>query len=175
MSNRSKQLIINGSIIAVGLVLLGLMAWGLVTFLNTGSQNGQASGGGAPTATADASPLPLPREGVSPKDFRLGDCFKDFDPNATGSTVVACDTEHSAQLVAVHSYPERDAYPGQDALRKKGREVCQGAKLNGAQANYQLLQRTSFPSSTSWETGDRRVDCYVTAEGGNVIKENLIP
>lgn len=175
MSDRSKQLLINGSIIATGLVLLGLMAWGLLTFLNTGSQNGQASDGGTPAATADASPLPLPREGVSPLDFRLGDCFKDFNPDATSSTVVACDTEHSAQLIAVHHYPEKDPYPGQDALRKKGREVCQNAKLTGAVANYTLLQRTAFPSSTSWETGDRRVDCYVTAEGGNVIKENLLP
>lgn len=175
MSDRSKQLLTNGSIIATGLVLLGLMAWGLLTFLNTGSQDGQASDGGTPTSTADASPLPLPREGVSPLDFRLGDCFKDFDPNATSSTVVACDTEHSAQLVAVHHYPEGDAYPGQDALRNKGREVCQGAKLNGAEANYVLLQRTAFPSTTSWETGDRRVDCYVTADAGNVIKENLLP
>lgn len=175
VSDRTKQLFINGSIIATGLVLLGLMAWGLLTFLNTGSQNGQASDGGTPTPTADASPLPLPREGVSPLDFRLGDCFKDFDPNATGSTVVACDTEHSAQLVAVHHYPESDAYPGQDALRTKGREICQNAKLNGAEANYVLLQRTAFPSTTSWETGDRRVDCYVTADAGNVIKENLLP
>jgi hypothetical protein len=179
MSDRAKQRLINGSIIAAGLVLLGLMAWGLMTVLNMGSpessQDRRAADGGSPAATADASPLPLPREGVSPLDFRLGDCFKDFDPNATGSTVVACDTEHSAQLVAVHNYPAGDAYPGQDALRNKGRDICQNAKLNQATANYVLLQRNAYPSTTSWEKGDRRVDCYVTAEAGNVIKENLLP
>ena len=175
VSDRTKQLLINGSIIATGVVLLGLMVWGLMTFLNTNSRSEQASDGGTPAPTADASPLPLPREGVSPLDFRLGDCFKDFDPNATGSTVVACDTEHSAQLVAVHHYPENDAYPGQDALKTKGREICQNAKLNGAEANYVLLQRTAFPSTTSWEKGDRRVDCYVTAQDGNIVKETLLP
>jgi hypothetical protein len=89
--------------------------------------------------------------------------------------VVACDTEHSAQLVAVFHYEDNNAYPGLTALREKGRETCQNAKLTAASGNYVLLQRNSYPSTTSWEVGDRRVDCYVTAEAGNVIKENLLP
>jgi hypothetical protein len=175
LTERNRQRLINGSIIAAGLVLLGLIAWGLITVLNTGSPGGEASGNAPSPTPVQTSALPLPREGVSPLDFRVGDCFKDFDPSAPQSTVVACDTEHSAQLVAVHFYAPQDDYPGLTALREKGRETCENAELTAASGNYVLQQRNSYPSTTSWEKGDRRVDCYVTAEGGNVIKENLLP
>ena len=83
-------------------------------------------------------------------DYRLGDCFQDFDPEATESTVVACTAGHSAQLVAVHWYPDADSYPGIAALREKGREICQGAGLTDGVAKYVLMQRNSYPSDTSW-------------------------
>lgn len=108
-------------------------------------------------------------------DYQLGDCFENFDPEATKSRVVACTTGHSAQLVAVYRYAESDSYPGIAALREKGREICQDATLTDTVANYVLMQRNAYPSDTSWEHGDRRVDCYVTADKGNVIMESLIP
>lgn len=122
-----------------------------------------------------ATPLPLPREGVQPPDYRLGDCFKDFDPAALRSTIVACDTGHSAQLVAVFRYPAADSYPGREALAAKALEACQTARLAPAANDYTLNFQRAYPSSTSWESGDRRVDCYVTADGGNVINTNVLP
>lgn len=121
------------------------------------------------------TPLPLPREGVEPKDYRLGDCFKDFDPAALRSTVVACDTGHSAQLVAVFRYPAADSYPGREALAAKALEACQAAKLAPAANDFTLNFQRAYPSSTSWEAGDRRVDCYVSADGGNVINASALP
>ncbi len=122
-----------------------------------------------------ASPLALPREGVTPHDYRLGDCFKDFDAAALRSTVVACDTGHSAQLVAVFRYPGNDSYPGRDALAAKALEACQATRLAPAANDYTLNFQRAYPSSTSWESGDRRVDCYVTADGGNVINASVLP
>ena len=121
------------------------------------------------------TPLALPREGVTPSDYRLGDCFKDFDPAALRSTVVACDTGHSAQLVAVFRYPGRDSYPGREALAAKALQACQAAKLAPAANDYTLNFQRAYPSGTSWESGDRRVDCYVTADGGNVINASVLP
>ena len=157
-------------------VVLGLLVWGL-TSLGGGTKQPVAEA--APTAAAasaaPASRGPLPLEGVGPLDFQLGDCFKDFDPEATQSTIVDCATGHSAQLIAIHLYPAPDAYPGLAALKDNGRETCRKAQLAAAATTYNLLQRNAYPSSSSWDNGDRRVDCYVTADAGNVIMESLIP
>ncbi|WP_426979460.1 septum formation family protein [Pseudarthrobacter sp. O4] len=163
-------------IVAAGAVVLGLLVW-LLSATLIGSKPSAAESSPAPAA-ASSSPAPasrgtLPLEGVSPLDFQLGDCFKNFDPDAPQSTVVACDTGHSAQLIAVHHYQGSDAYPGLKALKDKGRETCRNARLAAAATNYELLQRNAYPSSSSWEKGDRRVDCYVVANTGNVIMESL--
>ena len=129
----------------------------------------------AATSAAAASRGPLPLEGIGPLDFQLGDCFRDFDPEATQSTIVDCATGHSAQLIAIHLYQAPDAYPGLTALKDKGRETCRNAQLAAAATTYSLLQRNAYPSSSSWDNGDRRVDCYVTADAGNVIMESLVP
>ncbi len=159
-------------------VVVGLLVWWL-TSLGGGSKQTVADTSPAPAATttssAPASRGPLPLEGVGPLDFQPGDCFKDFDPEAPESTVVDCATGHSAQLIAVHHYQESDGYPGLTALKDKGRETCRSAQLAAAATDYDLKQRNAYPSSTSWDNGDRRVDCYVTADTGNVIMESLVP
>lgn len=161
-------------------VLLAVVAgvvW-LALWLNSGGGADEAANapGAVETAvTPQATPLPLPRDGVQPADYALGDCFADFDPEALASKVVPCDTGHSAQLVAVFRYPEAGSYPGAEALKAKALEACQAAKLGPAANEYQLNFQRSFPSSTSWESGDRRVDCYVTSTGGNVINASVLP
>ena len=157
-------------------VVLGLLIWWL-TSLGAAKQESAESSRTAP-AGASASPAargPLPLEGVSPLDFRLGDCFKDFDANAATSTVVGCDTGHSAQLVAIESYAASDTYPGRDPLKQRALDACKAATLTEKSSEYVLNYKLAYPSSSSWGTGDRRVDCYVAADGGNVIKESLLP
>lgn len=162
------------------LVLLGVvggLVW-LATWLDFGAPETSDDGGSGVveiSPTPLATPLPLPREGVEPADYRLGDCFKDFDPEALRSTVVACDTGHSAQLVAVFRYPAVGSYPGREALAAKALEACQAARLAPAANEYALNFQRAYPSSTSWDSGDRRVDCYVTADGGNVINASVLP
>ena len=164
------------------LVLAGVLAsliW-LAFWLSGNAQNSGKSGSDGSgvieiSPTPAATELPLPREGVPPADFRLGDCFKDFDPEALKSTVVACDTGHSAQLVAVFRYPTGDSYPGGDALKAKALEACQAARLAPAANDFTLNFQRAYPSSTSWESGDRRVDCYVIAPAGNVITTTVLP
>lgn len=165
-------------LVVVILAVAGSLAW-LAVWLN--SSPGAETPKGAPqgvlqtAVTPAASPQQLPREGVAPAAYAVGDCFKDFDPQALTSTAVACDTPHSAQLVATLQYPDSTKYPGADALKAKALEVCQAAKLGPAAKQFQLNYQRSFPSTTSWESGDRRVDCYVTADGGNVINASVLP
>ena len=157
-------------------VVMGLLIWGVTSLGGSPKQPAaNVAPAAAATSAAPASRGPLPLEGVGPLDFQPGDCFKDFDPEAPQSTIVDCATGHSAQLIAVHHYPASDAYPGLDALKDKGRETCRNAQLAAAATTYNLLQRNAYPSSSSWNNGDRRVDCYVTADARNVIMESLVP
>jgi len=164
--------------VVVILAVVGGLAW-LAVWLNS-SPGADPAKNAAPgvlqtTVTPPATPQPLPREGVAPAAYAVGDCFTDFDPQALASKVVPCDTGHSAQLVATYLYPDKAAYPGAEPLKAKALEVCQAAKLTPAANQFQLNYQRSFPSSTSWQSGDRRVDCYVTADRGNVINASVLP
>ena len=161
-------------IVAVAGSLVWLAVW---LYSSPGSEvaKNDAQGVLQTAVTPPATPQPLPREGVAPAAYAIGDCFKDFDPQALASTVVPCDTGHSAQLVATLRYPDSAEYPGAESLKAKALQVCQAAKLGPAAKQFQLNYQRSFPSSTSWESGDRRVDCYVAADTGNVINASVLP
>ena len=162
---------------AVLVVLALLVWWAVAAFAGSGqaSAENDSPAPAASSASAPASRGALPLEGVSPLDFQLRDCFKDFDPDAQQSTVVDCATGHSAQLVAVEKYGPDDSYPGRDQLKQKARDVCKAAPLTAKAGDYDLSYKLAYPSPRSWEMGDRRVDCYAAANGGNVIKESLLP
>jgi hypothetical protein len=174
---KTRRTLWQGLFAVVLVAVVAGVVW-LALWLNSGAGAGEsadAPGVLETAATPRATPLPLPRDGVQPADYALGDCFADFDPEALASTLVPCDTAHSAQLVAVFRYPDAGAYPGAEALKAKALEACQAAKLGPAANEYQLNFQRSFPSSTSWESGDRRVDCYVTSTGGNVVNASVLP
>jgi hypothetical protein len=175
----ARQTLLKTGFLAALLVAGGLLVWLLTSLLAAAtmqSANGPQTAAAEPSAPPPAaSPRPsLPLAGVSPLDFRVGDCFKDFDPEASKSTIVACTTEHSAQLVSVTHYADGDGYPGRDALKSRARETCQTAALSEKSNAYNLNYRLAYPSTASWAKGDRRVDCYITASG-NAIKASLLP
>lgn len=163
-----RQRLVIGGIVVGALVLIGVVIWVLLNLLGTRPEPTAAS----PTPSATLGPLPRDTDA---KDFQIGDCFADFDPNASKARAVACDTEHTAQLGAAFTYPTDDSFPGTNALRDKGREVCKGIKLNDAANEYtNLLQQNVYPSPSSWDRGDRRVDCFIVVSPGSTIKEDLL-
>lgn len=174
---RAVPTLLKALFVVVLLGVVGGLVW-LANWLGSEPADPPADPGSRVIETSP-TPLPtppaLPREGVTPPDYRLGDCFKDFDPEALRSTAVACNTPHSAQLVAVFRYPGNDPYPGPEALAEKALEACQAARLAPPANDYTLNFQRAYPSGTSWESGDRRVDCYVTADAGNVIKASVLP
>ena len=159
------------------LAVLGLIIWWLAS-LGAGTKQPAAANSPAAAGTSSSAPAsrgPLPLEGIGALDFQLGDCFKDFDPDAPTSTVVDCSAGHSAQLIAIQHYTDGDSYPGRDPLKQRALDACKAAPLTEKQADYVLSYKLAYPSATSWDKGDRRVDCYVTASTGNVILESLRP
>lgn len=175
-----QQVLVKAGFLVVLLVLGGTLVWAFGAMLAAATLQSVGEPGPAAKSPSDAAPSAAPRpvlpvKGVSSLDFRVGDCFKDFDPSAPDAEVVACALPHSAQLVAVHQYAARDSFPGSTAMKAKGREACQAAPLNSRTAGYELKYRLAYPSPDSWRRGDRRVDCYITSASGNIIKSSLLP
>ncbi|WP_242701980.1 septum formation family protein [Arthrobacter cavernae] len=162
-----RQRLIIGGIIVVFMVLIGITISVLLDRLGTRQE-----------AAVSAPEVPQPRASLpvvlETKDFQLGDCFVNFNPDAPKSEAVACDAGHSGQLVAVHRYPDDQVYPGRDGLKKRTLEICQAAVLSDKQDNYVLTYQLVYPSPTSWDKGDRRADCFVMVSDGNTIKDDLL-
>lgn len=161
------RLIIGGIVLAV-LILIGVVIWVLVGALANHPVSAPTP---APATSTSRGPLPAD---VEAKDYQLGDCFADFDSNATKSKVVDCTTDHSAQLGAIFRYKAEDTFPGRDALKQKALETCRTAVLSPSIANYILINELVYPSPDSWNVGDRRVDCFLVTKSGNTIKESLL-
>lgn len=138
----------------VALILIGLLIWLIVSLLS----------GGQPSAAPSNAP----------QDWKQGDCLKGFTDAGHPADVVPCATSHSAQLVGTYFYPADTAYPGGDALKAKAQDVCTGVKLDAAAEKYHLKQFTAYPSQTTWNNKDRRVDCIISDTDGDKITESLI-
>ncbi|MBD7995736.1 septum formation family protein [Arthrobacter sp. Sa2CUA1] len=113
-------------------------------------------------------------ESVSPIDLEAGACILDFQSVNAEVTVVTCETPHNAQLVASESYLNSDSFPGADALAAKAEEVCSSVMYTDAASKYVDLElNRAVPTQSSWDAGDRRVDCFVVAPGVE-LSESLI-
>lgn len=136
----------------------------------------------APARSPNARVLPTTagadgviEENVSPFDLSQGQCLLDFQDVTRSVTVVTCETPHSAQLVASHVYPDNEAFPGREALKSRANELCSGTEFNDNVSKYQGLKKIeAYPTETTWANGDRRVDCIVFSEEGNVIADSLV-
>lgn len=113
-------------------------------------------------------------DSVSPVDLEAGACLQDFQSVNSEVTVVTCETPHNAQLVASQSYADSDTFPGTNALAAKAEEVCSSVIYTDAASKYTDLElNRAVPTQSSWDAGDRRVDCFVVAPGED-LTESLI-
>lgn len=138
----------------VALVLIALLIWLIVSLASGGGQSSTRSG--------------------APQDWKQGDCLKGFSDASHPADVVPCTAAHSAQLVGTYFYPTDAGYPGADTLKAKAQDVCTGVKLTPASEKYSLKQFTAYPSETTWNNKDRRVDCLISDTDGDKITESLI-
>ncbi|MGG5170682.1 septum formation family protein [Pseudarthrobacter sp. J1738] len=180
-TNPRKRLYLLGALILAALIVVALVIWGIAALtsgggntepntnapLSSDASSPSPSGTPSPTTTASA-------QTVSPLDLTLGQCFKDYDPQASETTVVDCKTPHSAQLVGVFFYEDKAEYPGTTELRSKGRELCGGVNMNSEANNFTLKQNNVYPSEGSWSKGDRRVDCFASVDTGNALTSSLL-
>ncbi|MDP5228165.1 MULTISPECIES: septum formation family protein [Arthrobacter] len=180
--DRKRLMMIGGAALG-GVVVILLIIW-LVNLVVGGMTPHVAPDGTATTSQSSQAPSSSPSGGsttppsgaqtISALDAKQGECFWGY-PNDSNSqlVVVDCGTAHSAQLVNVFYYQSKDAFPGTDAFKTKGRELCRTATLSPDVDSVDLRQRYAYPSQKSWDAGDRRVDCIIFTEAGNSLTESL--
>jgi hypothetical protein len=152
----------------IGAVILVVAVASLLRGNGTGPE-------GAPADRPAAGTEGVIAQGVQPVDLQQADCMRDFVDANQPVTVVSCESPHNAQLVATFIYPEEDDFPGRDALAARGQELCGSVDFSATVDRFQPLSLTQArPTEESWQEGDRRVDCIVFSEEGNVITESLI-
>jgi hypothetical protein len=182
MPNGQKVLLwIAGSLVMV----LVLVATYLLA-ARLGEQSVTANEGATVSADADVTPAlegdeaPL-EPGVHEWSALVGsECLTDFD-NAWAEefTVVACDTDHTAQMLARGELSAgSDApFPGVDTLTTDVGVLCSlPSVLNFGQANAttDIQVSSSFPvDAAAWATGDRTYFCFVERASGESLPGDL--
>lgn len=103
--------------------------------------------------------------------LKVGDCFNGA---ATGTvsdvSVVDCATAHDAEVYFIFDYPSApSAYPGDDTVRTTAESGCKPpfATFVGVDFDTSVYGLSYLrPTSDSWGTGDRIIQCLVTPETG---------
>ncbi|MDK1360009.1 septum formation family protein [Arthrobacter sp. zg-Y1219] len=116
-------------------------------------------------------------EDVAPIELESGACLQDFAGINEPTNVVSCETPHNAQLVATTTYPDSGEFPGTDALSTRATELCSDVRYSETLAertDLDLQENKAIPTPESWNDGDRRVDCFVVAGGGQELTESLL-
>ncbi|GAA2172816.1 hypothetical protein GCM10009784_04770 [Arthrobacter parietis] len=167
-----KKLIILG---VAGLVVLALLIFAIASIVNAlGADTSDAASSASTTPGADG----IIAEGISPLELVAGDCILGFDSTDLSAdvTTVTCTTPHNAQLLATTSFPEDSEFPGEAALNASGDDLCNSVAIDeNAAAEYAGLTLTQVtPTSGTWADGDRRIDCFVVSDEGNVITDTLL-
>lgn len=177
--NKNKLFIILG-VAVFGVALVVLLIWMLIGLLTGGSKTDSA--GSAPvtstastTASQDTGDPDLRVSQASPLKWLTGDCLRGFTTVAKPADIVQCNSPHSAQVVGTFKYDSAETFPGADALKAKGVDVCTAVSLTDAAKAYTDLKTfRGLPTAGSWETGDRTIQCIVVDPTGENLKTSLV-
>ncbi len=112
-----------------------------------------------------------PIETISPFDLEVGDCFDDpadFAPESDITEVselqrVPCSSPHDNEVFALVEVTDADEFPGDDAVREEGIELClpEFEAFVGRSYRSSTLDFDPYftPTEQSWAAGDREVVC----------------
>ncbi|QPZ37744.1 septum formation family protein [Paramicrobacterium chengjingii] len=182
-SRGNRPFVLVGLAVVAVLVLGGLFWVGtLIPGMVSASQ---------PEQTESSTPTPtqsIPAEGTLPAgtyawdQLRGGECLGDYSsPWDEEFTVVDCEGEHDAQLVAVGemSDAENAAFPGEDELASQIYLKCSDPSvldLAAAGAYGDVQVQGSYPvTEEQWNDGQRNYYCFVNRSSGDPLTGSLVP
>jgi Septum formation len=109
-------------------------------------------------------------------ELKVGDCFDD----TTGTKVSEvqhhpCNEAHNAEVVLVGDYPAAKGapYPG-DNFDSYG-NTCASAAFAyvGSSAAASMIYSFYYPLEEDWNTGERKMICYVTTENQATLTKSM--
>lgn len=107
-----------------------------------------------------------------------GDCFDDFGDVTAVATVeiLDCAEPHDNEVYGTFQYEGASAYPGDDVVFDYGTERCLesfdrfvGIAYEESELDIGLL----YPSSETWNEGDRQIQCFVYEFDGSKVTGSL--
>lgn len=112
-------------------------------------------------------------ENSSAFTIKVGDCFTEPTADADGFVseiaFVECATAHDDEAYASVLMTDA-AFPGDDATLNQAEEACASRFYDfiGAESDYDgtLYYSYLYPSSDSWDAGDREILCYLYDDAG---------
>lgn len=119
---------------------------------------------------------------VSSADLQVGDCLLFPDEMAADGSfefeslkAVPCSEPHDLEIFANIEYrdPTDFFYPGEDRLLEYADENCDALFTNyvglPVEAEARLVYTATYPTSQSWDAGDRVLNCYLVTWDGSTI------
>jgi hypothetical protein len=130
-----------------------------------------------PTTAAPTTPAGTQ---IPESQLAAGDCFAFVgQPNAVNDAQpktqvdkVPCDGPHPFETVAVLTYPGglSDAFPGAETVDASASSQCSSRYASYTQGtSLNIISSYTFPSATSWPTGDRTIVCYLHDSSGALL------
>ncbi|MBI9115850.1 septum formation family protein [Sanguibacter suaedae] len=107
---------------------------------------------------------------VSAQQVVMGSCIEALpaDGDVATVTVVPCDEEHDAQVVAAEEL-DGDEFPGDGAVREDTARVCTVDDLTLPDGDVPELELSVWvPSEASWDDGDRTGLCLASVSRGSL-------
>ena len=119
------------------------------------------------------------RNTLSPLEtYGLGDCLAnvpDSGADVTGIRAVSCDGEHNGEIVGVREQPDGD-FPGVAAIDAAAESACRAAFETYVGTSFETSRLGMFflyPSSETWDAGDRQIACLALAPPGELLSGSV--
>ena len=116
---------------------------------------------------------------VAADELEVGQCVE-LDADATQVTtlpLVDCDDPHQGEVFHVATLEGGDEFPGEETVAARGQEVCVGDAFEDYVGTPYLRSElelyTVYPSSFTWERGDREIVCLVIRPDGGDLTESV--
>ena len=107
--------------------------------------------------------------GQSVFEMEVGMCYNGSIDGSTTVETVECTEPHESEVYALFEYTETDVYPGDAAMSEYAGEVCIPAfegYVGVAYDNSEIFASTGYPSTETWDNGDREIVCSLNDETG---------
>lgn len=97
--------------------------------------------------------------------LEVGTCFDDqVQEEVSDVPVVDCTEPHDNEVYLLADYTDSDTYPGDEGMRAWTEQICYDAFEPFVGAPYETSELDIaflYPTSDSWDGGDRESICYV--------------